>query len=150
VFVEVFETDLDISMSQQHAYEALSYVWGSRTGTEEISCNGRLLFVTPNCESALRHLRFKDQSRVLWVDSICIDQTDTAVAVTERNAQVAAMGEIYAKAKVTLCWLGKGTAYTGDVMRRLEQIGNCPSKRGFTKLMDLESKSLVLKFKYLS
>lgn len=137
--VEVFETGLDIPISQQHAYEALSYVWGSKTGTEEISCNEQKLLVTSNCESALRHLRFKDQSRLLWVDSICIDQTHSTVAVIERNAQVAAMGEIYAKAKTTLCWLGEGTTYTSDVMRRLEQIGTCPSQRGFNKLMDLES-----------
>ena len=138
--VEVSETGLDLPASKWPAYEALSYVWGSKSGTEEISCNGQMLFVTPNCQSALRYLRITGQSRVLWVDSICIDQNDTAEAVVERNAQVAAMGEIYSKATRTLCWLGGGTTYTDSVVRRLEQIGYCPSQRGFVKLMELERK----------
>ena len=38
-------------------YEALSYVWGSPTGTRAIACAGRRLLVTPNCHAALAHLR---------------------------------------------------------------------------------------------
>ena len=142
--VELLETSLDNGPTKQSSYEALSYVWGSQSGTHRIICDEKSLFVTPNCESALRYLRLKDRNRILWIDAICIDQTNSAEARLERNAQVASMGEIYVKADCTLCWLGEGTAYTGEVMRRLEQIGSCPSQRGFAKLMDLEGSSLCL------
>jgi hypothetical protein len=45
------ESDLDNS-----DYEALSYVWGARVGTEPFTCDDKVLLITPNCESALRHL----------------------------------------------------------------------------------------------
>ena len=121
-------------------YEALSYVWGSSVGTVPIVCNKKALLVTPSCESALRHLRLKDRTRVLWVDSICIDQDNTAESIRERNILVASMGEIYAKASSTLCWLGEGTPYSQEVMRRLYLIGSCPSLRGLGKLLNFESK----------
>src|SRR5882757_8684622 len=66
--VSLTEVDLNNVSNEQDSYEALSYVWGSRSGTEPIRCDGKLLLVTPNCESALRHLRLKDTTRTLWVD----------------------------------------------------------------------------------
>ena len=138
--LKLFEVSLDEKSPRKNPYEALSYVWGSPIGTESLSCNGASLLVTPNCKSALRHLRLTDKSRILWIDAICIDQGKTDHAISERNAQVALMGEIYANAERTLCWLGEGRVYTEEVMRRLEQIGSCPSQRGFSKLIDFERK----------
>jgi hypothetical protein len=120
-------------------YEALSYVWGSRFGTEPFTCDGKLLLITPNCESALRHLRLKDKQRILWVDAICIDQEQGEPSVKERNSQVALMGEIYAKSSHTICWLGQGNQCTDGLMQLLQQIGTCPSQRGFKKLMLFDS-----------
>jgi hypothetical protein len=120
------------------SYEALSYVWGSRVGTEPFVCEGKLLLITPSCESALRHLRQKNNTRVLWVDSICIDQEDGDLSVKERNAQVSLMGEIYAKAARTLCWFGQGNEFTPELMSLLRRIGECPSKRGLSKLLQFE------------
>ncbi|KAF2191189.1 hypothetical protein K469DRAFT_655867 [Zopfia rhizophila CBS 207.26] len=124
------EVDLDNSN-----YEAVSYVWGSRVGTEPFACDGKVLLITPNCESALRHLRLKDKRRTLWVDAICIDQEEGEISVKERNSQVALMGEIYAKASHTICWLGQGNEFTNELMQLLRQIGTCPSQRGLKKLL---------------
>lgn len=142
--LELFEGNLDSNLFHWQGYEALSYVWGSSSGTQPVLCDDELLFVTPNCESALRHLRLNDTNRILWIDAICIDQSKTKDALKERNAQVALMGEIYKNAKRTLCWLGEGTPYTESVIHLLAQIGNCPSQRGVGKLMDLESQLLIL------
>lgn len=142
--IELVEICLDDPSSHWRDYEALSYVWGSPSGSEEISCNGQLLLVTPNCESALRHLRLKDRDRMLWIDSISIDQENTVEARLERSAQVALMGEIYSKASRTLCWLGRGETYTSEVMHHLDRIGVCPSERGFRKLSHIEGKQLHL------
>jgi hypothetical protein len=89
-------------------YEALSYVWGSPTGNRPLICEGDQLLITPNCESALRHLRSKWKTRSLWVDSICIDQQSNS----DRNHQVRLMGDVYAAARRVLVWLGESDKNT--------------------------------------
>jgi hypothetical protein len=86
-------------------YEALSYTWGSPTPQKYILCNGKRLPITENCEAALRHLRLPLAGRLLWVDSICIDQS----SIIEKNQQVRLMGHIYSRAKDVMIWLGPGT-----------------------------------------
>lgn len=51
-------------------------------------------------------LRHDSQSRSLWVDAVCINQTDDP----EKSEQVKRMGEIYASAKVVLIRMGKDAA----------------------------------------
>uniref|UniRef100_A0A0D2Y3X0 Heterokaryon incompatibility domain-containing protein n=1 Tax=Fusarium oxysporum (strain Fo5176) TaxID=660025 RepID=A0A0D2Y3X0_FUSOF len=51
---------------------------------------------------ALWHLRRPDEDRMLWVDALCIDQTN----IKERGHQVNRMGEIYKKADRVIVWLG--------------------------------------------
>ncbi|KAI0803874.1 heterokaryon incompatibility protein-domain-containing protein [Xylaria sp. FL0064] len=87
-------------------YEALSYVWGARQGTQPITCNDRELLVTPNCIAALVQLRRPLQRRTLWIDAICIDQGTDVAATQERNRQVAMMGELYRSAQGVIVWLG--------------------------------------------
>ncbi|KAK3684249.1 heterokaryon incompatibility protein-domain-containing protein [Podospora appendiculata] len=101
-------------------YEALSYVWGAKTPEDAyISCGeGSLgLQITRNCEAALRRLRLPSDERVLWVDAICIDQTDAGRL--ERNEQVAMMGPIYSLAADVLVWLGEGNKSTAVVFQYL-------------------------------
>ena len=129
------EKDLDSLTPSNNDFEALSYVWGSPVDKVPVSCDGQQLLITPNCESALRHLRLADQERVLWVDAVCIDQGRNAASVKERNAQVTLMGVIYQKAARTLCWLGPGNDFTPELMAHLDRIGSCPSQRGLEKLL---------------
>ena len=79
-------------------FSALSYCWGDQVPDRIIRVNGEEVLVTPNLESALKHLRRASERRLLWVDAICINQTD----VDERNAQVARMHTIYQKAERTI------------------------------------------------
>jgi hypothetical protein len=71
-------------------YEAISYVWGSGVKDYSITCYGRAIPITANLCTALRHLR-SDTTRILWADSICIDQDNHK----EKADQVAVMGQIY-------------------------------------------------------
>ena len=71
----------------------------------KIICDGKELGITPNCEAALRRLRQPGKPRLVWVDSICIDQT----SIPERNQQVKYIGEIYGQAKQVIVWLGEST-----------------------------------------
>src|ERR1700761_1464167 len=93
--IEVCIDELSLS------YEALSYVWGSPTGNHPLQCHGRQLFITANCDMALRYLRSPQESRVLWVDAVCIDQGENEDSIRERNLQVAMMGEVYSGATRT-------------------------------------------------
>jgi Heterokaryon incompatibility protein (HET) len=95
---------LDLENSSFRPYDALSYVWGSPTGNQPIFCEGKEILVTSNCESALRHLRHKRKTVVLWIDTICIDQQNA----DEKALQIPLMGEIYRRATEVTIWLGEG------------------------------------------
>jgi hypothetical protein len=89
------------------AYEALSYVWGDPAIQKEalVSVDGaphQPFPVTVNLHAALSHLRHEDRDRVLWIDAICIDQTN----VEEKEQQVRKMGEIYQTARNVCVWFG--------------------------------------------
>ncbi|KAH8645799.1 heterokaryon incompatibility protein-domain-containing protein [Xylariales sp. PMI_506] len=83
-------------------FEALSYAWGGTQKSNSIVCNDLPLGVTDNLAEALRHLRFPDETRILWVDAICIDQDD----IEERQHQVGLMRTIFSDAVRVVVWLG--------------------------------------------
>ncbi|KAK8065524.1 hypothetical protein PG997_012271 [Apiospora hydei] len=85
-------------------FQALSYTWEtpSESGFRGITLCGRPHSVTANLHAALRRLRQKTTSRVMWIDAICINQDD----LEERAIQVTLMKEVYSKAREALIWLG--------------------------------------------
>ena len=90
--------DLDSSLD----YEALSYTWGTPDDLGfRVWVNGVHVAVRRNLLAALRVLR-RDKDRILWIDALCINQED----LDERNQQVGIMGDIYAKARQVVGWLG--------------------------------------------
>lgn len=89
--------------SDETPYEALSYVWGDSFTTKTIFLNNALFHVTENLYIALQYLRLPNKSRTLWSDAICIDQRN----ITERNHQVAVIGEIYKNCSRVIAWLGE-------------------------------------------
>lgn len=127
-----------VSLSVGHAYEGLSYVWGNAGDTSPIGLNGTPYHITKNLECALRYLRHRDFSRVLWVDAVCIDQEN----VREKTHQVNMMRSIYKECIQCLVWLGEiPTAENGfnidDANAALDFITLCaelsePSKQGIT------------------
>jgi hypothetical protein len=93
-----------LSGLQHSEYEAISYTWATEDGddakTQLIYIDDSAFYVTENCEAALRRLRHPERHRRLWVDAICINQSN----VNERNHQVGLMDQIYQKAtKVHVC-----------------------------------------------
>ncbi|KAJ5027413.1 ankyrin repeat-containing domain protein [Bipolaris maydis] len=99
-------------------YDALSYTWGGTNKTSTVTVNGKTLGVTENLYSALQHLRLKDVDRVLWVDAICIDQSNEK----ERGHQVQQMCKIYSHAEEVVVWLGQPTKETDALMDSLRQL----------------------------
>ncbi|KAI0534902.1 heterokaryon incompatibility protein-domain-containing protein [Xylaria digitata] len=125
------------------AYEALSYVWGSRAADVPIICEGKTILVTRNCHDALIRLRAGIVSRepkCLWIDAICIDQRDDEAAILERNSQVKQMGEVYTNAKTVLIWLGTTNTDSASFFNNLR--GLMPSSwlqsffESFSRILD--------------
>lgn len=102
------------SLGMEHLdFEALSYVWGTEFFGRKIYVNGIPAVVHPNLFGALRHLRHQDRDRRLFVDAVCIDQSNAA----EKARQVAQMGEIFRSARRVVVWLGLGSLTTRMLFR---------------------------------
>jgi hypothetical protein len=101
-------------------FEALSYVWGPPSSTHTLTLGTASLPITANCDGALRELRWTLKERHLWIDSICIDQTDGSIQ--ERNIQVAMMGDIYEAASDVLVWLGPSDEKTTALLRHFKRL----------------------------
>lgn len=105
------------SLDSPDGYEALSYVWGDSSDTRTITVQQTVKNVTVNLEAALRHLRYPDRARMLWVDVLCIDQEN----VQERNQQVRWMSDIYSSATQVVVWLGPATSVGFKAMAIIEK-----------------------------
>ncbi len=84
-------------------YDALSYCWGNEVATRSILIDGSEFMIRDNLFSALRRLRLAKATRLIWIDAICINQTD----IDERNSQVSQMRLIYSNADNVIVWLGE-------------------------------------------
>ncbi|KAK4956672.1 hypothetical protein LTR10_006199 [Elasticomyces elasticus] len=89
-------------------YEALSWTWGSgedSLGTIFIVDGGqeRTLAVKGNLFEALVRLRGSSTDRAMWVDYVCIDQSE----LEEKSLQVKLMKVIYSNASNVCIWLGE-------------------------------------------
>jgi hypothetical protein len=51
-------------------YEAISYAWGDPKARAPVIVDGKRLDVTVNLHTGLKHFRYQERSRVLWVDAI--------------------------------------------------------------------------------
>ncbi|CCC09331.1 hypothetical protein SMACR_05254 [Sordaria macrospora] len=131
------------------SYEALSYTWRNAAGgkpetiyiwtgihdqeqdtstasTAQQFTKGSIpprsyscLQVGHNLASAMRHLRNRTEKRMLWIDALCINQSDT----DERNAQVQRMCDIFKLAEKVVFWLGAETENSTRALQALEYLG---------------------------
>ncbi|KAF5008254.1 hypothetical protein FDECE_5452 [Fusarium decemcellulare] len=92
-----------IPLKTKPRYETLSYVWGDQSTTRQITCGGSPKVITESLFFALSQLRLPHETRTLWIDQLCIDQTNKI----EKSYQVSVMRSIYKEASHGLIWLGK-------------------------------------------
>ena len=92
-----------VRLSEDPEFTALSYCWGEPILDILLECNGQPFDITRSLATALAVLRSATEVLALWVDQVCINQSDPS----ERNAQVLLMGQIYSKASIVRLWLGK-------------------------------------------
>jgi hypothetical protein len=115
LYCELRNYSLQRSSLRIHLYEALSYVWGDPDNTLSICVDKNQFQVTVNLYSALSRLRDHSFERIIWVDAICINQSN----VEERKQQVQLMAKIYSNAHRVIVWLGEQTV---EIQGALEDI----------------------------
>ena len=92
-----------VPFSQAGSYKALSYTWGppAQVSHKVLTPEGCISIRESLCSSLVR-LRPKDNTLILWVDAICINQADNK----EKAKQIRLLPEIFQKATNTLAFLG--------------------------------------------
>jgi len=107
------------SLDDKPDYVALSYTWGDPRDTGIITVGRNSVSVTRNLYSALEHLQYDKTVRVIWVDAICINQSDNE----EKSWQVRLMREIYQRATFVSIWIGPADTTSDKVMDFLNLLG---------------------------
>ena len=122
-----FASDLYISLQtvsltpeSPPIYEALSYAWGSTKNMTSIRIGENRLAVTKNLAEAMRHLRYSENPRTLWIDAICVNQQD----LRERGHQVKRMADLYSLADRIVVWLGPEKSNSGLGMKIIEHMSS--------------------------
>ena len=95
-----------VPLESAPAYEAMSYRWMSNELTHSVlvcgNGQGKHLVVTASAHAALTKLRSRWCQRELWIDGLCIDQTNK----DEKESQVRLMGKVFARAWRVEAYLG--------------------------------------------
>ncbi|KAI0453613.1 heterokaryon incompatibility protein-domain-containing protein [Xylaria acuta] len=110
-------------------FDALSYVWGDRKGSHNkkaiVECfendqtTWKLLEIGERLSLALRDVRYQDRPHTMWIDAICIDQSN----IDERNIQVTRMADIFSQASQVIAWLDPPGEMAEAAIRVLNKIG---------------------------
>ncbi|KAK5166858.1 uncharacterized protein LTR77_007587 [Saxophila tyrrhenica] len=134
-----------VPLDKPPKYGALSYVWGDSTLCRQILLQGKPFWVTGNLFIALDRFRrgFDGNSvaplkKPIWIDALCINQSDSEPATAERGAQVQRMAEIYHSAEMVYAWLGQPS---DERCTRLAAAKMAEFERLFTRYVALRKKS---------
>ena len=114
---EVLDDGTDIE------FEAISYRWGSANRIDSILIDGGDFRVTESAFNVLMARRSMFKDRTLWIDAICINQSDGM----EKTRQIQMMGKIYSGAyrvvAIPNCgWQARLAAQTLIELRVISQI----------------------------
>ncbi|KAH7350762.1 heterokaryon incompatibility protein-domain-containing protein [Rhexocercosporidium sp. MPI-PUGE-AT-0058] len=108
-------------------YIAISYAWGDAGNTRKIQLEGFLVSISVSLYGALDALRQKDRSILVWVDALCIDQSNK----NERTQQIQLMTSIYKTADSMAIWLGPeadDSDMATDLLRAVADHASSPEK----------------------
>lgn len=107
------------SLDDKLDYSALSYTWGDPRDTQMITIGHSSVPIIRNPYSALEHLRYDKTARTIWIDAICINQSDSE----EKSWQAQIMRDICQRANFVSTWLGPADATSDKIMDFLHRFG---------------------------
>jgi hypothetical protein len=99
-------------------FVAVSYVWGNESPTESIVIDSCRLTVSPNLKAGLLSILHVFKPEWLWVDAICINQSDEL----EKADQIPLMSRIYSEATKVIAWLGPSFKGSDEILRELPDL----------------------------
>lgn len=88
-------------------FDAISYTWDGQDQTSCVIVNGLRLLVTRNARQILNDFTPTLGHRMIWIDSICINQGQDTNSLEEKKIQVGRMSDIYRRAARVRVWLSK-------------------------------------------
>lgn len=101
-------------------FVAVSHVWGANPQYDRFTiCNDEPRRITGRIDSILRRIRSKisDDDRYkhwnrVWIDTLCIDQSDSIVARSEKSHQVSMMHKVFGDAQEVIVDMGQANRYS--------------------------------------
>lgn len=133
------------------AYKALSYCWGAGPASFRIFVQGGTIYIRYNLFLALKRLRDPRKVVSIWVDALCIDQSNNV----EKSAQVASMDDVYRRTTEVIIWLGSIDPKIDQAFRFLSEFNGTrdfnftDGRHSAATLRDLCALSLLLSNEYL-
>ena len=114
----LIECDLQVfDLDKAPPFNALSYVWGDPTITKDIWLCGLPRPITINLFAALEKLRHKVDITWLWIDALCINQSNAP----EKNSQIPMMRHIFRRAHRVISWFGAAEEDSGLAISLIER-----------------------------
>jgi hypothetical protein len=123
---DIYQVSLASITTEGRPYFAtLSYAWGDPKPAQQIRCSDTLVHVPQSLHDALVYIRHLRMPRLLWVDYLCIDQSNRE----EKNRQVQRMHLVYSQGHC-ISWLGVESSHHHDLTTML------PILRWLTKTLE--------------
>jgi hypothetical protein len=107
-----------VSLSENHKFSAISYAWGPPLKPFHIQTEEGKIPLTSSLHAALKRLRTRTESVILWADAICIDQAN----VHEKVTQIRLLPKIFQSARLVFAWIGNEEDDSYQALQTLLQI----------------------------
>ena len=119
-----------VSLGDEVQFDALSWAWGDANDVRCILLNDNIWWAPKNLVVALEHLQPNETSRTIWIDALCINQSNTSAGLAERAHQIGLMRHIYTRADHVLVWMGIEREYTKGVLPFLSDVAQAAMPDG--------------------
>ncbi|CAJ2500016.1 Uu.00g028690.m01.CDS01 [Anthostomella pinea] len=121
------------SLDDPPPYVALLYTWGDERYAPAVAINGISTTLRQNLYDALLQLRKNGLRSWIWIDAICINQSDNQSDDAERSWQVNEMRTVLSQAEQVYTWLGPEADDSDVAMHLIRAIAREAKDAGLTK-----------------
>lgn len=139
------------SVAKYSTYLAISYSWQREEGSpfiseehRSLSICGEQLMLSDGAAEVLRALRQVKFPVHLWIDQVCIIQTDCGGSMNaEKATQLENIHKIYSSAKRTLVWIGVDR---GDITTAFSVMKQIYNDGGLKQPLSIQEKRALARF----